>query len=80
MSVGDPHPGRLVVASPETTRAPSLADAVAAYELSLLSDALRASGGNQSTAARNLGLGYHQLRRLLKKHEIHATKLASPAA
>ena len=43
---------------------------VAGYERRLLEHALSASRHNQSEAARALGLGYHQLRRLLKKHAL----------
>jgi psp operon transcriptional activator len=45
-----------------------LKDRVAAYERRLLSEALQAAGGNGAEAARSLGLGYHQFRRLLAKH------------
>ncbi len=31
-------------------------------------EALRDAGGNQAEAARRLGLSYHQLRYLLRKH------------
>ena len=41
---------------------------VAQFERSLLERALNASRHSQIGAARALGLGYHQLRRLLKKH------------
>ena len=41
---------------------------VAQFERDLLERALDASRHNQTIAARSLGLGYHQLRRLLKKH------------
>ena len=43
---------------------------VAGFERRLLEHALTASRHNQSEAARALGLGYHQLRRLLKKHAL----------
>lgn len=43
---------------------------VARFERSLLERALDASRHNQSESARVLGLGYHQLRRLLKKHAL----------
>jgi len=42
--------------------------AVAAYERSLLKKALKAARFNQRSAAQDLGLTYHQLRGLLKKH------------
>ena len=43
---------------------------VARFERGLLERALRASRHNQRDTARALGLGYHQLRRLLKKHAL----------
>ena len=43
---------------------------VARFERGLLERALHASRHNQREAARALGLGYHQLRRLLKKHAL----------
>ena len=43
---------------------------VAGFEHGLLEHALTASRHNQSDTARALGLGYHQLRRLLKKHAL----------
>ena len=43
---------------------------VAGFERGLLERALIASRHNQSDTARALGLGYHQLRRLLKKHAL----------
>ena len=42
---------------------------VAALEMRLLDEALAASQGHQGRAAEALGLTYHQLRGLLKKHE-----------
>ena len=42
---------------------------VAAFEMRLLDEALAASQGHQGRAAEALGLTYHQLRGLLKKHE-----------
>ena len=44
--------------------------AVARFERGLLERALDASRHNQTDTARVLGLGYHQLRRLLKKHAL----------
>jgi psp operon transcriptional activator len=44
--------------------------AVAIFERQLIVDALSASEGHQGQAATRLGLGYHQLRRLLKKHAV----------
>lgn len=43
---------------------------VARFERGLLERALDAARHNQSDTARALGLGYHQLRRLLKKHAL----------
>ena len=43
---------------------------VARFERGLLERALHATRHNQREAARALGLGYHQLRRLLKKHAL----------
>ena len=43
---------------------------VARFERDLLERALDASRHNQTSTARSLGLGYHQLRRLLKKHAL----------
>ena len=43
---------------------------VAQFERGLLERALNASRHSQAGAARALGLGYHQLRRLLKKHAL----------
>ena len=45
-------------------------DEVARFEHDLLESALDASRHNQKETARALGLGYHQLRRLLKKHAL----------
>ncbi|MEO0982502.1 MAG: phage shock protein operon transcriptional activator [Pseudomonadota bacterium] len=41
---------------------------VAAYEMRLIDEALAAGGGHQGKAAEALGLTYHQLRGLLRKH------------
>ena len=43
---------------------------VAEFEKALLRRAMRAADSNQTVAARNLELSYHQLRRLLAKHEL----------
>ena len=45
-------------------------DAVASYERSLLVRAMARAENNQRRAADLLGLGYHQLRRLLAKHDV----------
>ncbi len=44
-------------------------EAVRLYELRLIDAALARSGGHQGKAAEGLGLTYHQLRGLLKKHD-----------
>ncbi|RMG14489.1 MAG: sigma-54-dependent Fis family transcriptional regulator [Planctomycetota bacterium] len=68
--------GLLPVSSPlsAAARTGSFHERVAAYERGLLSEALRAEGGNQAAAARRLGLGYYQLRRLLAKHGLTAAR------
>ena len=43
-------------------------DKVKSFARQLLADALRTANGNRAQAARSLGLRYHQLRHLLKKH------------
>ncbi|MBI2256444.1 MAG: phage shock protein operon transcriptional activator [Proteobacteria bacterium] len=43
---------------------------VAAFEADLLRRALAAGNGSQTQAAQQLGLGYHQFRRLLKKYKL----------
>ncbi|GAB3124420.1 phage shock protein operon transcriptional activator [Novispirillum itersonii] len=45
-------------------------EAVTAYERQLLEAALRACDNQQTKGAEWLGLGYHQFRRLLKKHGV----------
>jgi psp operon transcriptional activator len=49
---------------------------VAAFEARLLEEALAANRFNQAEAARALGLGYHQLRRLLRKHRVASGRAA----
>jgi psp operon transcriptional activator len=46
---------------------------VAAFEAKLLEEALAANRFSQVETARALGLGYHQLRRLLRKHKVRAS-------
>lgn len=53
-----------------------LTEAVAALEAEHLAEALRRTQGHQGRAAELLGLGYHQLRRLLKKHEARLLSVA----
>lgn len=48
--------------------------AVAAYESGLLTRALKEARHNQRAAAKKLGLGYHQLRNLLRKHGLMPTR------
>jgi psp operon transcriptional activator len=51
--------------------------AIAGFEADLLRRALAESGGNQAQAAQSLGLGYHQFRRLIRKHRVRPAT-ASP--
>lgn len=71
-SVAAAAPPSLVPASAEATAPIVLPDdfraAVASYESDLLTRALREARHNQRAAAKRLGLGYHQLRNLLRKH------------
>jgi DNA-binding NtrC family response regulator len=46
----------------------SLHERVEAFERRLVHEALRDADGNQAEAARRLGISYHQLRYLLRKH------------
>lgn len=48
----------------------NFSEAVAAYEKSLISQALHETKHVQKEAAARLGLGYHQFRRLLSKHDV----------
>ncbi|PWC75641.1 phage shock protein operon transcriptional activator [Azospirillum sp. TSH64] len=65
-----------IEAAPPTTQAPTAApvfdggilDQVRAFEESILRDALERNRFNQRQTAESLGLGYHQLRGMLKKH------------
>jgi psp operon transcriptional activator len=50
-------------------RSKSFKEAVAEFETALLNEALNECRFNQKAAAQKLGLSYHQLRGLLKKHE-----------
>ena len=73
---GDQEPARESESadSADTARARDLPvdfqAAVARFERGLLEHALAESRHNQTNAARALGLGYHQFRRLLKKHAL----------
>lgn len=64
-------PGQLVQPDPaprsEVVEAPSVLDEL---ERRLLEEALRASGGNQSAAARKLGIGRDALRYKMKRYEL----------
>jgi psp operon transcriptional activator len=63
------RPGGAVAVAPGDRALPKdFAAAVAAFESDLVRRAMEAAGGNQSEAAAALGLGYHQFRRLLRKH------------
>jgi psp operon transcriptional activator len=59
-------PGQATAGRPAPPR--GFKEAVAAYERRLLKQALVAERFNQGLAARRLGLTYHQLRGLLRKH------------
>jgi psp operon transcriptional activator len=72
-------PSVMAAAAPSSAPAPAEAAApimlpddfraaVASYESDLLTRALREARHNQRAAAKRLGLGYHQLRNLLRKH------------
>jgi len=61
-----PPPSSPAAASRRTPRA--LPDAVAALEVELLREALRATRHHQRRAAERLGLTYHQFRGLYRKH------------
>lgn len=52
-------------------------EAVRLYESSLIRDALQQNRYSQTESAQALGLSYHQLRRLLKKHGIETRKSSS---
>jgi DNA-binding NtrC family response regulator len=52
-----------------TTTPGSFKDRIESLERELIEDALRQSGGNQTQAARMLGLSYHQFRYYHSKHE-----------
>jgi len=52
----------------EAPQGGDLTSRVARFERRAIEEAMSAAGGNGAAAARVLGLGYHQLRRLLAKH------------
>ena len=70
---GEPASLHLVEAAPTAPRADAAGDfrtAVAAYERSLLEDALRRNRFNQRATASALGLSYDQLRHAMKRHKL----------
>lgn len=67
-------------AAPEPVVPGDFGRQVAAFEMSLIDAALASSGGHQGRAAKALGLTYHQLRGLLRKHDYgRAPGRAEPA-
>jgi psp operon transcriptional activator len=65
------RPGAARDARPASAPLPAdFTQAVADFERSLVQRALSAAAGSQGAAASSLGLGYHQFRRLLKKHGV----------
>ena len=64
------RPGAPGAAIEEAAPSEDFAAAVAACERRLLEQAMAECRHNRTEAARRLGLGYHQLRRLLKKHAV----------
>ncbi len=56
--------------TPQPLSLGDFATSVANFEADLLRRALAAGNGSQTQAAQQLGLGYHQFRRLLKKHKL----------
>ncbi len=57
-------------AAAERPTATGFSERVAAFERQLLVDAMSETGNNQTKTARRLDLSYHQLRRLLAKHDL----------
>jgi two-component system, NtrC family, nitrogen regulation response regulator NtrX len=55
---------------PELPSGGTLHERVASFEKQILARALKSCGNNMSTAAKELGLGYDQMRRLVKKHAL----------
>jgi DNA-binding NtrC family response regulator len=47
-----------------------LHDQVAGFERRIIAEALKSAGNNMTAAAKQLGLGYDQMRRLVKKHKL----------
>ncbi len=63
-------PAPLPPPSPATASDAPFAERVREFERVLLREALAANDGNQRRTARVLGLTYHQLRHMLRKHKI----------
>lgn len=63
-------PSRTLTRQALAPPASGFADQVAAFEKDLLEEALSEAHNNQTAASRLLDLSYHQLRRLLDKHEL----------
>ncbi|MBW1807945.1 MAG: sigma-54-dependent Fis family transcriptional regulator [Deltaproteobacteria bacterium] len=55
---------------PDLPAGGTLRERVASFEKQILEQALKIAGNNMSTAAKELGLGYDQMRRLVKKHSL----------
>jgi len=66
-------PLHLVASAPAPAPTSDFRGAVAAYERSLLEDALRRNRFNQRATAAALGLSYDQLRHALKRHKLQDT-------
>ena len=66
----DGQPGAAFVATTPSTATNDFRSAVAAYERSLLEDALARNRFNQRATATALGLSYDQLRHALKRHKL----------
>ncbi|MFL6842324.1 MAG: sigma 54-interacting transcriptional regulator, partial [Sphingomicrobium sp.] len=67
---GDAVPLHVVAPAPPPETVDDFRSAVAAYERSLLEDALRRNRYNQRATASALGLSYDQLRHALKRHKL----------
>ncbi len=79
-------PAPLGISAPEPPPSPQrptgprdFTAAVAEFERELLQEALAETHYNQRAAARRLGLSYHQLRHLLKKHDMKSGRSAPGA-
>lgn len=67
---GSPPPAAVEPWNTDQSDQTGLSARVAALEIGLITDALRTAGGRQTDAAKQLGLTYHQLRGLMRKHAI----------